>query len=576
MLGVLHYSWGGPGGGGHQWHIPFQEVGEGRNRMLALVDSLQPGDMPDVDPSLDMAFKELTKPAYALTTRHIVFISDGDHWQADSQRLAKLRANKITCTTVCITSHGQLEEQKMAAVARATNGRFYSVKNPSALPAIYTHETRVVSQSLLYEKKFGPHEVFRGGPTEKLPDVLPPLYGFVRTTAKPSQLVEVPIVSPEIVGQTFPILAYWHYGLGKSAAFTSDARSKDDKLFWDRDWAKSEIYVKFWEQLITWTLRPVESKRLAMTEEYKDGRVRVVVDARDDRGKPQIDLSLRGGVTTPGDRPDLEHRKELHFEQKNPGEYVAEFPADEAGSYFVNAQAVRKVQVKDKDGKVKGEIEEGFDSVRSGVTIPYSPEYSDLESNTTLLERLRAMTEGKTYRDDGEVLAEAGHAATANVFRPTSPRFFPLQPIWYWLLVAAGVVLFCDVAVRRIALDPLAVTVAAQAWWERLRGRRQLGERVPEFIERLKSRKAEISEALQRERAARRFDAGDRPVTAPTGGADLPERPAAPSRPAAQAARPSLAPGQESHEPADYASRLLKAKKKVRQELDRDKDRPKP
>jgi uncharacterized membrane protein len=577
MLGILHYSWGGPGGAGHQWHVPFQEVGPSRNRMIALLRSMEPGDMPDVDPALEKAYGELTKPAYGLTTKHIIFISDGDHWQASPTLLAKLRANKITVTTVCITSHGQLEEQKMFSVARQTNGRFYSVKNAKNLPAIYTRETRIVSQSLLYEKKFQPHEAFRGGPTEKLPENLPPLYGFVRTTAKPNALVETSILSPEIVGQTFPILSYWHYGLGKAAAFTSDARTTAQKnlLGWDRDWARSPMYVKFWEQLLDWTLRPVESKRLFMATEYKDGKVQVDVEARDDNGKPEIHLSLRGGVTTPGDRPDEAHVRELQFEQKAPGQYVAEFKAEEAGSYFVSAQAVRKVEVRDRNGKVKGEIEEGFDSARSGVTIPYSPEFSDLESNTSLLEKLRSMTDGKVYPDDGPELQQIARAGSANVFRPTSPRFFPLQPIWYWLLVAAGVVLFGDVAVRRIALDPLAVSAAAGRWWERLRGRGQAAERVPEFIERLKSRKAEISESLQRERAARRFDAGERPAAAPVGGADLPARPAAPSRPAA-APGPSLAPQQESQEPADYASRLLKAKRKVREELDKDKDRPNP
>ena len=59
----------------------------------------------------------------------------------------------------------------------------------------------------------------------------------------------------------FPLLAYWHYGLGKGVAFTSDARSSEDRLFWDRDWARSEMYGKFWEQILDWSLRPVESKQ---------------------------------------------------------------------------------------------------------------------------------------------------------------------------------------------------------------------------------------------------------------------------------------------------------------------------
>ena len=42
-----------------------------------------------------------------------------------------------------------------------------------------------------------------------------------------SPLVEMPIETPPMGEEKrpFPILAYWQYGLGKSIAFTSDARS---------------------------------------------------------------------------------------------------------------------------------------------------------------------------------------------------------------------------------------------------------------------------------------------------------------------------------------------------------------
>ena len=47
---------------------------------------------------------------------------------------------------------------------------------------------------------------------------------------------------------------------------------------------------------------------------------------------------------------------------------------------------MRTKKVKGRDGK-ESEVEEGVDSVRAGVTLPYSPEFADLESNTALLER---------------------------------------------------------------------------------------------------------------------------------------------------------------------------------------------
>ena len=72
MCGVIYYNFN------HIWHIPFQDVGSNRSSMLRQVDRMQPGDMMDFDPALQMATVELTKPAHNLATKHIIVISDGD------------------------------------------------------------------------------------------------------------------------------------------------------------------------------------------------------------------------------------------------------------------------------------------------------------------------------------------------------------------------------------------------------------------------------------------------------------------------------------------------------------------
>src|SRR5262249_48909743 len=157
--------------------------------------------------------------------------------------------------------------------------------------------------------------------------------------------------------------------------------------------------------------------------------------------------------SAPSSKADDPRRLDLKFEQKSSGAYEAEFKAEEAGSYFVTAQAVRRMPMKDKDGNIIKDKEgkpafneEGFARVRGGVTIPYSPEFSDLETNTTLLERLRTTTEGEAFADNDKVLAEAASAKAA--FRPGLPRFRSLQAVWFWLLALTAMLLFFDVAVR--------------------------------------------------------------------------------------------------------------------------------
>jgi uncharacterized membrane protein len=576
MVGVLQYDGFGADNDGATWQVPFQRVGEKRNKIMKLVDAMNPGDMPDCNPSFRKSLKELTKAEYKLGKRHIIFISDGDHWRADPQLLGQMLANKITCTTVLVTTHGNDPSvvMNMKGVADATRGRFHNVTNPKALPEIYTKEARLVSQSFLYERPFRPKLVSAGGPADKLPEELERLYGFVRTTAKLSPLVEKAILGPPQGDQDFPVLAFWQYGLGKSVAFTSDARSGAGKQTWDREWAPSPMYKRFWEQMVDWSLRAVESGALTMTTEYRDGKVKVIVEARDknNQNRPITDLRLRGAVTTPSGKVEEARKGSLKFEQKSSGRYEAEFKAEEAGSYFIAAQPVRfrKVQRKvienGKEVIKEEEREEPFDSVRAGVTVPYSPEFADMESNAGLLEELRRMTGGNSYMDDGPTLTDV--AASGQLFRQGPPQARSMQPFWHWLVFLAGFVLVADVAVRRIAVEPQVVVVAAAKVWDKLRGRVPVAAASPQFLDRLRSRKEQVGETLER-KAAARFDAGEGPTAAPAG-ADASAAPA-PTSERPTTPQPSIAP-QKEEVPQDFASRLMKAKKKVWEERDKGKN----
>jgi hypothetical protein len=370
-------------------------------------------------------------------------------------------------------------------------------------------------------------------------------------------------MTPQFTEQEYPLLAYWHYGLGKAVAFTSDAGTPK---FWSRGWVEQEggVFAKFWEQVVDWSLRPTESKRLNMATEYRDGKVKVIVDARTADGRPDTKLRLRAGISGPGD-PEGGKKQDLVFVQKNSGQYELEVKAEEAGSYFVTAQVTRAVQQRGRDGQIH-DVEEAVDSVRSGVTLPYSPEFSETESNTALLERIRELTDGQRYEDDDVALVAA--ARSGDVFRRGPDRVKSMLPLWHWLLFAAAVTLFFDVAVRRIALDPVKVRETAVVVWARLRGRSVIPQ-PEEFFERLRSRKAAVGEGMARPDAAKRFESSQVSESTPAA-ADASETPPAPA-PSKPAAPPSVAPTAEA--PAeDFAARLMKAKRKAMD--DRKKEGP--
>jgi uncharacterized membrane protein len=561
-VGLLYYG-GGVDNQGHTWHIPFKQVGGDRSWMLRKLDSLNPGDMPDARPSLQMAYDALTRDR-TLSNRLVIFISDGDHWQPPKDLLDKMKAAKVPCTTVCVTTHGPGAVEQMKYVALKTGGRWYNVTKGTDLPGIYMKETRLISKSFIHNEKFVPELCERAGPSEGLPSPLPPLHGFVRTSARPGPLVHVPITRTE-KGESLPILAYWHYGLGKVVAYTSDAEAPA-KTAWDFAWAQSPMHAQFWQQVVDWSLRAVDSgKNLALTTEVRGDRVRVTVRTRDEKGRPLTDLELRGGVTGPAVKGGGAGRPPLKFVQKGVGVYEAELKAEDVGSYFLNVQAVRRRSVPGKGGKAEA-VEEVVDSVRGGVTVPYSPEFADMEGNPSLLERLRELTGGKAYADDAESLERAVRAN--DVFRPASERSRSLQSVWFWLVFLTGVALFFDVAARRLSLDPHKLAVAARGAWERLRG---VGAPAgaPAFLERLQSRKAQVGESLEKGKASRRYEGGPAPAAPPPGAGEVPLAPPPAPRPAAPpAAR------KEEDEAGDFASRLLRAKKRALEERDRDKGKP--
>ena len=97
-------------------------------------------------------------------------------------------------------------------------------------------------------------------------------------------------------------------------------------------WTRWENYDKFFAQMIRWAMRPVnEEGKFSVATDVKDGKVRVVVTALDKDDQFLNFLNMSAVAVD----PNLEDFQ-VKIEQVAPGRYVGEFPADKAGSYFVN------------------------------------------------------------------------------------------------------------------------------------------------------------------------------------------------------------------------------------------------
>lgn len=533
--GLIHW---GPGREEWLWREGQRgliRIGQRRNRLLAAIDRMTPGDMPEFDPAMKMALGDFNQ--VDASVKHMIMISDGDPSPPSRTTINAFAQQKIKISTVAVGAHGPAGHQTLQDIAAATGGQYYVVRSAKALPRIFQIEARRVARPLIKELRgvrpqlADPHEILQG-----ISEPPPPLTGFVMTTVKQNPLVEVALRSPEPPDrQNATILASWTYGLGRSVALTTDAGQR-----WANAWTRWENYDKFFSQLIRWAMRPSrEEGRFSVATDVRDGQVRVVVTALDKDDQFLNFLSM----SAVGVDPELEAFG-VGIEQVAPGRYVGEFPVDKAGSYFLNI--------------VPGA---GQAPLLAGVTVPYSSEFRDRQTNLELLRQLAAQQprDGRPGQlVDGD-LERRGlpELLQFDPYRHNLARAASRRDVWPLVLVITAAVFFGDVLIRRVNLRLDGIGPALARFWTRLL-RREPEQLPDERLQRLRSRKAEVGEQLDQRRAAARFElqtdeaAGDsRPLDdALADSRGQPSQPAAPQPPEAASEK-------------SYTERLLEAKKKA-------------
>lgn len=396
------------------------KVGPNRTSMLTDIRGINPGDMPDFDAALELAYKGLMKTNAYL--KHVIILSDGDPSPPKPSLVQQFNKAKITISTIAIQPHDNSGNQSMWDIAKQHNGRFYAVKSPKEIPNIFLKEAATISRSAIIEETFTPIPAAESSILKGLAST-PPLLGYVGTTAKPT--------AREILKskQDDPVLATWQYGLGKSVAFTSDARQR-----WAAAWLPWTGYSKFWAQAVRWSMRGTTSGDLQTNVTIEKGRGHFILEAVDVKGNFLNFLAPKARLVTPDYKG-----QDLLLEQTGPGRYEGEFDARQLGTYLINVRTQRGTEI--------------VSQVAGGV-LPYSPEYGAVGSDEFLLSNLANRTGGD--------LLEIG--APGKVF--TRPRETARRPIdiWLSLLMLAACLFPLDVAVRRLMWGETEVQRLGQQW----------------------------------------------------------------------------------------------------------------
>ncbi|HUE69296.1 MAG TPA: VWA domain-containing protein, partial [Pirellulaceae bacterium] len=525
-------------------------VGGQQKTMMAKLDRMQAGDMPDFEGAMMMTARDLA--ACNASVKLAIIISDGDP-SPPTASIRVFKQNKIKVSTVAVGAHGMIEDTRLRGIATDTGGKFYRATNHKALPRIFQIEARRVARPLVKEDKNGiavgipsparDHEMVQNI------DNPPPTEGFVLTEVKENPLVEVLMQAnvKDVEAKNATILATWTYGAGKTAVVTTDAGAR-----WAKNWPGWENYDKFYSQVIRNVMRPVnELGDFTIATDVKDGEVRVVVQAlQKDTGENLNFLNMSAAGSDP-------KMGTINFtmQQESPGRYVGKFKADLPGSYLLAISP----------GK-------GYAPLLTGASVPYSAEYRERETNEALLLTLASLKpkggleKGKLFETDLRP-DNIEKLTLVDTFRRTLPKAISSRDVWpLFLLIAAGVFL-TDVFIRRVTVHFYWVAPALAWAYNRLLQRPQEQAR-DEVLERLRSRKAVVTSQIDERRAATRFEPvaeeqappqrelGEVLADATAGGSAAPPRPAA---------TPTVA-GANPQEETTYTERLLAAKKKAKRD----------
>ena len=394
------------------WDSPVRSARD-RQAIHHAISTIKAGGGTDGYPALKESYQVLYERPALL--KHVIFLSDGQMTRGDFQGLLRrMVKDKITVSAVGIGKDADV--QLMYDIAKWGRGRFYYTEESNTVPRIFTLETQLASKASLVEQPFKP--TLASPAHEAVQDLdwkeAPPLGGYVATSLKGTADLVL------MTHQEDPLLATWRYGLGRSAAFTSDAKAK-----WATLWLRWPGFNKFWAQLVRWTLRSGTRSDTVAAVSRTDEMGEVIVDAIDPRGEFINFLDSQVGVISPD-----KQRTVVELEQVAPGRDPGRLPAAQEGVYLV-AMAQRRG-------------EQMVWSQLAGLVVPDAQEFRDLGVDEAFLRELSEMTGGGVLGQPRDAFLQARRRSRHTL------------DLWPWLTGMAAVLLIPEVALRRVGPGVLA------------------------------------------------------------------------------------------------------------------------
>nr|WP_275901645.1 VWA domain-containing protein [Paenibacillus sp. SYP-B3998] len=402
-----------------QWYVEPQKLSD-KAGVLDKINAIPADGGTEIYTAVEQAYEKLSQ--VDAQRKHIILLTDGQSATNQSYETltASMQKNNITMSTVAIgTDADQYLLKRLADLAK---GRYYAAVDQTTIPAIFSREAVLISRTYIVNQPFVPS--FSGGSDWRrlLGQGLPSLNGYIATTVKES--AEAVLTSPE----PDPIFARWHYGSGRSVAWTSDVTGA-----WTANWIAWPAFSQMLTQMIKWTFPQFQSSPIELSSQLVGNDLTLEAKMLSDRESPVGYGELHAVVT---DESLIQH--EVNFTSTAPGEFSAQLSVDKSGAYMAKTELLA-------EGSDVGGEKRILGSATSGFVIPYSPEYRITDGQgLNKLQQLVEMTGGR--------MLALEHPEEAYNFASAAEK--QLTSIAVYLLMAALIVLLLDIAARRISLPP--------------------------------------------------------------------------------------------------------------------------
>jgi Ca-activated chloride channel homolog len=399
QLGVIAFD-------GQSYWVSELHSAADKGYIIDRISTIEASGGTSIYPGLSDAYEALVGASAKL--KHVILLTDGHSEPGDFDGIAgDMVAARITLSSVAVGTGA--DQDLLQKLAETGSGRFYLCEEANSIPQIFAKETVEASKSAINELPFVPIMV---RPTQVLAgidlDTAPFLLGYVITKPKPTSEF---ILASE-AGD--PVLVWWRYGLGMTAAFTSDAKSQ-----WAAEWLTWPNFGPFWAQVIRHCMRKSESKGVFVEVHRNGNRSAVIVDSVDAAGKFVNQATTKMTVIAP-----RLGRTNIELEQIAPGRYQAEIPTDVTGAYHLElSQSVNSVPT--------------FRQTRS-IVVGYPDELRLGPADENLMKKVAEVSGGRYCPTVNELYANSDRVAQ-NVI-----------PLWPYLLITALCLFLLDVLFRRL------------------------------------------------------------------------------------------------------------------------------